>query len=69
MKLYNTDLPELKAENAEKIIKTCRDIHQQAVDRRTRNTEIQKWDKYWVNAYNVVLEVLKNKRQNNEKTI
>lgn len=62
MKLYNTDLPELKPENAQEIIKTCRDIHQQAIDRRKRNTQIQKWDKYWVNAYNVVLEVLKNKR-------
>jgi len=61
VRLYNTDLPDLKPENAQEIIKTCRDIHSLYIKGRKRNTKMQKWDRYWVNAYNVVLEVLKNK--------
>jgi len=58
MRLYNTDLPEPMAENAVDIIKCCRGIHQKYVDRRKRNTKMQQWDKYWIDAYNVVLKVL-----------
>lgn len=58
MKLYGTDLPELKSENAKIIIRTCRDIHQLYIDKRKRNSKMQEWDKYWVSAYNVVLKEL-----------
>jgi len=63
MRLYNTDLPEAKPENAQKIIEKCRDIHQLWINGRTRNTKMQKWDTYWVKAYNVVLKVLDSRGQ------
>jgi len=69
MRLYQTDLPEIKIENVKKIIETCRDIHQLWIDRRTRNTKMQKWDTYWVKAYNTVLKVLDNKGQSDILTL
>jgi len=51
-------VPELEAKNAEEIIKTCRDIHQMFIDRRKYNSRKQQWDKYWVAAYNIVLDRL-----------
>lgn len=62
MILYGVNLPDLKCVNAKSIIQTCRDIHQQEIYRRKRNTKMQKWDKYWVDAYNIVLEVLTNNK-------
>lgn len=58
MELYGLDLPELVPENAELIIETCQAIHQGYYDKRKRNTKAQKWDKYWIDAYNIVLEAL-----------
>lgn len=57
------DVPELEAKNAEEIIKTCRDIHQMYIDCRKRNTVVQRWDKYWVAAYNIVLDELRKNRK------
>jgi len=56
MKLYGINLPELIPENATKILTTCRDIHQDEIDRDIRNTARHKWDQYWVNAYNVIIK-------------
>jgi hypothetical protein len=58
MKLYGFDLPELKPENAKEIIECCRDLHQDEINRHKKNTQKRQWDKYWVAAYNVVLEKL-----------
>jgi len=55
---YEIDLPELKPENAKKIIKTCRDIHQLYIDKRKRKTKMDKWDRYWVRGYDIVLKEL-----------
>ena len=63
MRLYGIKLPELKKENAGEIIRTCRDIHQNEINRRQRNTRAQQWDKYWVAAYNLVLERLERNRK------
>ncbi len=60
MVLYGLQMPELKAENATEIIQFCQKMHQDSVDKRKRNTQLQRWDKYWVAAYNVVLEQLTN---------
>lgn len=62
MKMYGIDLPEIKPENAKAIINICRDIHQLYIDNRKRNSKMQKWDIYWVNAYNVVLKELEKIR-------
>jgi len=62
MTLFDIVLPELKFENVEEIVKICRDIHQDRVNGRVRNTKIQQWDKYWVNAYNLVLSVLERNK-------
>lgn len=59
LKLYGVNLPDIKKKNATKIIRTCRDIHQMWINGRKRNSKMQIWDKYWVNAYNLVLSVLK----------
>ena len=62
MVAYGISLPELSPENAEVIIETCRDIHQNVVDGRKRNTKLQRWDKYWVVAYNLVLQELRKRK-------
>lgn len=61
MILYGVKLPEIKCGNEIEILKTCRDIHQNLVNRRKRNTCIQEWDKYWVEAYNFIIKTLKGK--------
>ena len=61
MVAHGVNLPELKPENVEAIIETCRDIHQDCIDRRKRNTKLQRWDKYWVDAYNLVLQELRKR--------
>jgi hypothetical protein len=58
MKLYGIDLPDIRKENAVEILKICRDIHLREVRRRIKNINMQKWDKYWVDAYNMILEIL-----------
>lgn len=58
MRLCNIELPKINPENAKVIIGICQKIHQDAVDKRKRNTILQQWDKYWVDAYDAVLEAL-----------
>lgn len=63
MRLYGINLPEPKPGNTSAAIKIARDIHQREVNRRSRNTRTQKWDKYWVEIYNIVLTQLNHKRE------
>ena len=63
MKFYGGELPKLAKGNEIKILETCRDIHQGYIDWRKRNTKAQRWDKYWVDAYNFVIKALKSKEE------
>lgn len=62
MKLYGINLPELTNGNEIKILETCRDIHQYYINKRKRNTKAQRWDKYWVDAYNLIIKTLKENK-------
>lgn len=52
MKILGCELPEPKKENAKAIIKMAQDLHK---GRRKH----KKWNNYWIEAYQKVLEVLK----------
>jgi len=56
MRLYGIDLPEVKKENAEKILTICKNIHLNYIKKRQRNTIMQKWDNYWVKAYSMIIK-------------
>ena len=60
MKLFGIDLPEPILENTSKAISIARRLHQDAVDRKIRNTKKVKWDKYWVAIYDLVLNQLRD---------
>lgn len=59
MNLYHVDLPDLIPENLIEILETCRNIHQQYINNRVKNTLMNKWDMYWVKAYNYVIAEIK----------
>lgn len=59
MILFGYDLPEPVAANTHKAIEIARNIHQEEVDSRVRNTQMQKWDRYWVKIYDIILTQLK----------
>ena len=58
-KIINLEIPEPISENSIRILETCRDLHQEEINFRKRNTKKQKWDKYWVDAYNAVIRKIK----------
>jgi len=60
--LYGVKLPELKLENAEEILSLAQTIHRDKVDERQRNTKRRQWEQYWVDAYSVVLELLRSRK-------
>ena len=63
-KLYGVDLPELKKKNAKKILITCRDIHTLHINKRQgKDTTLDEWDSYWVDAYNLIIGILKERQQ------
>jgi broad specificity polyphosphatase/5'/3'-nucleotidase SurE len=59
MKLYNIDMPEIIPENKVEILKLCRKIHQDTLNRYKKKTQKRKWDEYWVNAYSMIIKELK----------
>lgn len=62
MKLYGEELPELVPENTSRAIRIARRLHQDCINKHTRNTKMRRWDKYWVEIYNLVLEQLSKGR-------
>ncbi len=59
MRLYGRELPEPTPANTSQAIRIARKIHQDLIDGRVRNTEVQRWDQYWVKIYDIVLEQLR----------
>ncbi len=60
IELYGEELPEPIPKNTSKAIRIARRLHQDDVNRHTRNTKMRRWDKYWIEIYNLVLEQLSN---------
>ena len=63
MKIYGLELPEPISKNTSKAISIARKIHQNLVDKRVRDTEMNRWDKYWVLIYDLVLKQLQEKNR------
>ena len=56
---YGVNLPELRPENAVAILEIAQKIHEDENKRRQRKTRTYKWDEYWTNAYQMIIEVIK----------